>query len=430
VADEGDGKTPADAADNPNAGLQKWVFNGSTWQLAYVLQTGLNLGTKYPVVGYDDPSLDPAPAGLRNLTGRVNDDGSVNIWAVTSTVSALTDQGADPNQLVTITDALGNTDPGVASTESFSVVRTAQSGEVLRGVSFAPGTINPTWTVTAAPPADGYGWNKTSVQVTLTPTVPKGDTPSVSYSLSGAQVGGPTLVASPAGFPVTAEGTTVVSFFAQNGAGSRSTTRTLTLNIDETAPTISGGLTPAPNANGWINSLPVTLAFTCADSLSGLVAPAPPPEILTAEVTGGSSPLTTCTDKAENSSSLTVSPINIDVTAPVVTAAASPSIIWPPNGKMVPVTISGTLRDARSGIDPSTARFTVVDQYGRVQPSGSFAVNADGTYSFKIALEASRDGADKNGRTYLVTISVSDLAGNSQSRTVAVLVPHDAASIK
>ena len=80
----------------------------------------------------------PATDGLRNITGRVNRDGTVTIWAITSTVSGSGDQGADPNKLVEITDPLAATAP--AAGESFRTVRTAGFGEVLRGVSFTPGT--------------------------------------------------------------------------------------------------------------------------------------------------------------------------------------------------------------------------------------------------------------------------------------------------
>ena len=42
------------AAASTTAGLQKWVFDASTkqWNLAYVLQSGLNLGQPYTVPGY------------------------------------------------------------------------------------------------------------------------------------------------------------------------------------------------------------------------------------------------------------------------------------------------------------------------------------------------------------------------------------------
>jgi uncharacterized protein (TIGR03437 family) len=138
VADEGDG-TAADAAGSTTAGLQKWILTNGSWQMAYVLQNGLNLGQQYTVANYPS-SINPATDGLRNLTGKVNGDGTVTIWAVTSTVSANGDQGADPNMLVSITDTLANTTGASAASEKFAVLMTATAGEVFRGIAFAPTT--------------------------------------------------------------------------------------------------------------------------------------------------------------------------------------------------------------------------------------------------------------------------------------------------
>lgn len=154
VADEGDGYTGgADlythAAAQTAAGLQKWVFNSSTntWNLAYTLQTGLNLGVPYSVKNYPTGNnvatglpWAPATDGLRNITGAVA-NGYAAIWAITSTVSGNGDTGADPNQLVVAFDQVDNTDPSVAAKESFVSVRQAGWGEVLRGVSFTPGSF-------------------------------------------------------------------------------------------------------------------------------------------------------------------------------------------------------------------------------------------------------------------------------------------------
>jgi hypothetical protein len=139
VADEGDG-TAANAGSDPMSGLQKWQFEGTTWHLAYTLQQGLDLGVSYSVPHRPDeaPYPDPATDGLRNLTGRVNRDGTVTIWAITSTVSASGDQGADPNRLVTITDRVAATTR--PDEERFKTIRAARYGEVLRGVAFTPGT--------------------------------------------------------------------------------------------------------------------------------------------------------------------------------------------------------------------------------------------------------------------------------------------------
>jgi hypothetical protein len=155
VADEGDGTNTYDATSNTftaakaqtGAGLQKWVFDGTAgvWKRTYTLQAGLDLGLPYTVKGYPTGNnaatglpWSPATDGLRNITGRVNRDGTATIWAITSTVSGSGDQGADPNKLVMITDRLSGTTPPAG--ESFRTVRIANSGEALRGVSFTPGT--------------------------------------------------------------------------------------------------------------------------------------------------------------------------------------------------------------------------------------------------------------------------------------------------
>ena len=150
VADEGDGVV-ADAPTSTYAGLQKWTFDGTQWHLAYVLQSGLNLGVNYTVQGglNADGSVDPkgtlyrytaATDGLRSLSGQLNDDGTVTLYAVTSTVSTGTgDQGADPNKLVRITDRLAWTQPAQAAAERFVELRTAEYGQVLRGVALVPG---------------------------------------------------------------------------------------------------------------------------------------------------------------------------------------------------------------------------------------------------------------------------------------------------
>jgi len=154
VADEGDGFTGgADlythAAAQSSAGLQKWVLNKSTgrWVLAYTLTNGLNLGVAYKIHGYPAGSnaatglpWAPATDGLRNITGRVGRDGVATIWGITSTISGNGDVGADPNRLVVIRDPIENTQLSTRFQPGFSTLRTADFAEVLRGVSFTPGT--------------------------------------------------------------------------------------------------------------------------------------------------------------------------------------------------------------------------------------------------------------------------------------------------
>jgi hypothetical protein len=89
--------------------------------------TGLNAATGQP--------WSAAAEGLRNITDRVNPNGTVTIWAIISTVGGGGDQGADPNKLVEITDPLNAARP--ATGESFRTIRTAGFG-LVRGVSFNP----------------------------------------------------------------------------------------------------------------------------------------------------------------------------------------------------------------------------------------------------------------------------------------------------
>jgi hypothetical protein len=181
VADEGDGYAGGldldiHAAGQTMAGLQKWIFDSvaGEWKLAYVLQNNLGLGVPYAVPGYptglnlatcvvakgalnpngckvsktlsakysapDGLSWAPATDGLRNITGVVKQDRTATIYAITSTVSGSGDQGADPNQLVAITDILSAGGPTPPAGEGFTTVRSAGNLEVLRGVSFTPGT--------------------------------------------------------------------------------------------------------------------------------------------------------------------------------------------------------------------------------------------------------------------------------------------------
>jgi hypothetical protein len=150
VCDEGDGVlvsppvngNVADAQTLATAGLQKWSLVNGTWQRDYVLQNGLNIGVPYNVPNTPSGAVPypmPATDGCRNITGRVNTDGTVNIWAITSTVSSNADPAADPNELVFVTDNLASTTLPAAA--QFAVLEAAGYGEVLRGVSFAPGTI-------------------------------------------------------------------------------------------------------------------------------------------------------------------------------------------------------------------------------------------------------------------------------------------------
>ena len=162
VADEGNSTITLPTANNqtvtslvtdPLAGLQKWVLvPGSSpfWQLVYVLQDGLRINQPQSVPGYGVPTFT---TGLRNLTGKVNSDGTVTIYAISAQTSTISGGEPDPTKLVAVTDVIAATQPPVDdgeddnksdgdqwSLEKFVTLQQSKSGEVFRGVAFAPGS--------------------------------------------------------------------------------------------------------------------------------------------------------------------------------------------------------------------------------------------------------------------------------------------------
>jgi hypothetical protein len=143
VADEGSGAS-TDFGTSPTTqagGLDKYSLVGGVWQLDYELKGAL-IGSSYTVSGTGSLagySLTTTTDGLRNLAGTVNGDGTVTLYAVTSTEgSVLGDSGADPNQIVSITDTLADTSASQVTGENFNVLDTATLGQVYRGVAVAP----------------------------------------------------------------------------------------------------------------------------------------------------------------------------------------------------------------------------------------------------------------------------------------------------
>jgi hypothetical protein len=155
VCDEGDGTlvsppvngNVADSQSQATAGLQKYSLVNGTWVLDYILQDGLNIGVPYSIKGYPT-AINPATGGCRNIAGQHNWDGTVTIYAITSTISANGDPGADPNKLVKVTDRVSDTAlPSGGYLGHFFTIDSARAGEVLRGVAFAPDEVG-----------GGFGW--------------------------------------------------------------------------------------------------------------------------------------------------------------------------------------------------------------------------------------------------------------------------------
>jgi glycosidase len=209
------------------------------------------------------------------------------------------------------------------------------------------------------------------------------------------------------------------------------------VNLDLVPPSASITTAPAANGQGWINSLPVTVDVSATDSGSGVEQLRYWINNGTVMAVAGNSDSTQLTaagtygvglraiDNAGNISALATAAFGLDVTPPVASVSAHPAALWPPNGKMVAVTVSGSISDSLSGVDPGTAAFAVVDEYGSVQPQGAVSLGSGGSYSFKVLLQASRNDNDLDGRHYKITVSARDYAGNLGSSATIVTVPHN-----
>jgi len=112
-----------------------------------------------------------------------------------------------------------------------------------------------------------------------------------------------------------------------------------------------------------------------------------------------------------------------DTTPPVVTAVANPTMIWTGTNKKVVVTVTGQVTDSASGVVVGNAAgsFAVVDEYLLDQPTGTFTINADGTYSFTVSLTGNRNSADKNGRQFQILVSAKDIAANVGTSAPAIV---------
>ncbi len=146
VADTGSPKNTS--ADNETTyslcgagGLQKWVNVSGTWTWEYTLYQGLNL-VKNPNSKSGDTTCSTntdGTTGLYGLTGVVNSDGSVNLYATNYTIADL-----DPTFLYGITDCLAATTAGGSSGScttgqtTFTQLTAAPSDSNFKGVSLAP----------------------------------------------------------------------------------------------------------------------------------------------------------------------------------------------------------------------------------------------------------------------------------------------------
>ena len=137
----------------------------------------------------------------------------------------------------------------------------------------------------------------------------------VTVTFTCADQGGSGVASCTGPVAKTTEGTYDVTGTATDGAGN-SATDVVRVLIDKTAPTIAATAVGTKNGAGWYRD-DVTVAYTAADALSGLAA-APASKVLGEGA--DQSATATVTDAAGNTATAGVSGINVDKTAPVLSA--------------------------------------------------------------------------------------------------------------
>lgn len=200
---------------------------------------------------------------------------------------------------------------------------------------------------------------------------------------------------------------------------------------DNVAPVTAHSLAGLLGNHGWYRG-PIEVTLNATDNLSGI-------DTTSYQIDGGAAQVYSApfmlsslgahtvqywsTDIAQNVEAKKSVEANIDTVSPGVTASAAPPELKPAYGQMVTVTVSGRISDATSGVDPASGAYSVQDSYGLIQPSGTFAIAADGTYSFAVQLEARLAKGLRIPRFYKVNLTALDMAGNSKGLTVTVTVP-------
>ncbi|GAA3707219.1 hypothetical protein GCM10022399_24940 [Terrabacter ginsenosidimutans] len=381
------------------------------------------------------PTLTGAPADKPNANGWYNGDVTITWKAAddrSGVVSApadtkITGEGSGLKDTATVSDKAGNST--TADSAAVNIDRTAP----------VTGANAPT------------GWNNNAVTVSLDAADGLSGVDATYYSVDGgADAKGTSLT-------IDTQGIHTLSYWSVDQAGNTEVAKTATVKIDLTKPTIGHTVTPAPNAKGW-NKTPVTVAYQCADDLSG-VAICPAGAKVSTD--GQDQPVPgTSVDNAGNVQ-VDNATVSIDTVKPTITGAPdrTPNTNGWYAGK---VTVGFSCADALSGIadcaKPATlveggdqlAKGTATDDAGNTADATVSGINVDttaptlsgapttkpngaGWYNGDVTIRWTADDglsgidgaapADSviqgQGASLTASASVSDRAGNETSATSA-----------
>jgi len=227
------------------------------------------------------------------------------------------------------------------------------------------------------------------------------------------------------------KGTTNVTLtITDQNSQSNSCTATVTVN-DLEKPTITclaPKLECTSPAGATVAKLIGTVSDNCAIQSQGCT----PPEGSTFAL--GIDPFTcAATDTSGNANSCTSNVTVVDTTPPVITSlVANPRTLWPPNHKLVPVSITATATD----ICDTSPKCKIISVTSNEPVLGPGSGNTDPDWvitepgpsvspaTLGVQLRSERAGGG-TGRVYRVNVSCSDASGNTTAGQTAVTVAHD-----
>jgi hypothetical protein len=129
----------------------------------------------------------------------------------------------------------------------------------------------------------------------------------------------------------------------------------------------------------------------------------------------------TCTATSFGGTASVEVTVKRDAEAPAVSCEPTPSTLWPPNHRLVPVAVALTIDDETSGSGAFTLTETGTSDDGAASDIVGFEVGEPDVEGF---LRAVRRGA-AGERSYVLTYVAHDAAGNSARCVATVVVPHD-----
>ena len=111
-----------------------------------------------------------------------------------------------------------------------------------------------------------------------------------------------------------------------------------------------------------------------------------------------------------------------DTLPPTLSVSVSPATLWPPNEKLIPITVTLTVKD-----DYDLAPEIKLESITANEPLEKEDIKDAklGTDDRQFKLKAERKGKNKAGRIYTVTYSATDGTGNKATASATVTVPRD-----